>query len=171
MTYRLSLQFHRDITPVPFTPVCSRGKQVTMGVIGQYTYGSEDMRLDACQGPNVRVIAIIDDDDCMQDSLRDLIESAGHEVRCFGSAREFLESGLHRQVACLITDILMAKMSGLELLARLRDEGCNIPIIFITAYDDTETRIQAMREGAVEFLTKPVDHQVLFKTLQAALDM
>ena len=117
------------------------------------------------------LIAIVDDDEAMQDSLRDLMESAGLVARCFGSAGEFLESGLHRQAACLITDILMPKMSGLELQTRLKDEECDIPIIFITAYGDAKMRIQAMREGAVEFLAKPFDHQLLLKTVRAALDM
>ena len=118
-----------------------------------------------------KLIAIIDDDEAICDSLRDLMESAGLLARCFGSAEEFLESGLHRQAACLITDILMPKMSGLELQTRLKDEECDIPIIFITAYGDASMRIQAMREGAVEFLTKPFDHQLLIKTVKAALDM
>ena len=118
-----------------------------------------------------RLIAIIDDDDAMQDSLRDLMEAAGLVARCFGSAEEFLESGLHRQAACLITDILMPKMSGLQLQARLKEEECDIPIIFITAHGDAGMRIQAMREGAVELLAKPFDHHLLLKTVRAALDM
>jgi two-component system, LuxR family, response regulator FixJ len=118
-----------------------------------------------------KLIAIIDDDDAMQDSLHDLMEAAGFVARCFGSAEEFLESGLHRQAGCLITDILMPKMSGLELQTRLKDEECDIPIIFISAYGDASIRIQAMREGAVEFLAKPFDHHVLLKTVRAALDM
>ena len=118
-----------------------------------------------------KLIAIIDDDDAMQDSLRDLMEAAGLVARCFGSAEEFLESGLHRQAACLITDILMPKMSGLELQTRLRDEECDIPIVFITAFGDARMRIQAMREGAVELLAKPFDHHLLLKTVRAALDM
>ena len=117
-----------------------------------------------------KLIAIIDDDAAMQDSLRDLMEAAGLVARCFGSAEEFLESGLHRQASCLITDILMPKMSGLELQARLKDEECDIPIIFISAYGDAGMRIEAMREGAVEFLAKPFDHQLLLKTVRAALD-
>ena len=118
-----------------------------------------------------KLIAIIDDDDAMQDSLRDLMEAAGLVARCFGSAEEFLESGLHLQAGCLITDILMPKMSGLELQAKLKDEECDIPVIFITAYGDARMRIQAMREGAVEFLAKPFDHQLLLKTVSAALEM
>ena len=118
-----------------------------------------------------KLIAIIDDDDAMQDSLHDLMEAAGLVARCFGSAEEFLESGFHRQAACLITDIRMPKMSGLELQARLKEEKCDIPIIFITAFGDTSMRIQAMREGAVEFLAEPFDHQLILKTVRAALDI
>ena len=118
-----------------------------------------------------KLIAIIDDDEAMQDSLHDLMESAGLVARCFGSAEEFLESGLHRQVSCLITDILMPKMSGLQLQAKLKEEQCDIPIIFITAHGDAEMRIQAMREGAVEFLAKPFDHQLLLKAVRSALGL
>ena len=118
-----------------------------------------------------KLIAIIDDDDAMQDSLRDLMESAGVVARCFGSAEEFLESDLHTRAACLIVDIRMPKMSGLQLQAKLKEEQCNIPIIFITAHGDARMRIRAMREGAVEFLAKPFDHHLLLKRVRAALDM
>jgi FixJ family two-component response regulator len=126
---------------------------------------------DQASGQTSKLIAIIDDDESMQDSLQDLIESTGLVARCFGSAEEFLEYDLHTRAACLIVDIRMPKMSGLELQARLKDEECDIPIIFITAYGDARMRIQAMREGAVEFLAKPFDHQLLLKTVRAALDM
>jgi FixJ family two-component response regulator len=116
------------------------------------------------------LIAIIDDNESMQDSLRDLIESGGFEAQCFGSAKAFLESDLRHRAACLLVDIRMPKMSGLELQARLKQEDCNIPIIFITAFDDAEIRAEAMREGAVEFLAKPFDHRLLLKMLQYALD-
>ena len=116
-------------------------------------------------------VAIIDDDESTQDALRDLIESTGLVARCFGSAEEFLASGLHRQAACLITDIHMPKMSGLELQARLKEEECDVPIIFITAYGDPRMRIQAMREGAVELLAKPFDHHLLLKRVRSALDV
>jgi FixJ family two-component response regulator len=122
------------------------------------------------RGQTSEVIAIIDDDESSCDSLRDLIESAGLEARCFGSAEEFLESGLHGRAGCLITDIRMPKMSGLDLQARLKEEDWDIPIIFVTAYGDARVRMQAMRGGAVEFLAKPFDHQLLLKTIRAALD-
>ena len=123
------------------------------------------------EGPGVQIVAVIDDDEAMQDSLRSLLESAGLFARCFGSSEEFLKSDLHTRAACLIVDVRMPKMSGLELQARLKEEGRKIPIIFITAFGDARMRIQAMRGGAVEFLTKPFDHEVLLETLQAALDM
>jgi FixJ family two-component response regulator len=118
-----------------------------------------------------KLIAIIDDDEAMQDSLRDLMEAAGLAARCFESAEEFLESDLHNRAACLIVDIRMPKMSGLQLQARLKEEGRNIPIIFITAHGDARMRIRAMREGAVEFLAKPFDHQLLLKRVRSALNM
>src|SRR5271156_5233552 len=111
-----------------------------------------------------KLIAIIDDDESMQDSLQDLIESAGLVARCFGSAEDFLGSDLHRRAACVIADIRMPKMSGLALQAQLKEEECDVPIIFITGHGNARTRIQAMREGAVEFLAKPFDHQLLLKT-------
>jgi FixJ family two-component response regulator len=125
------------------------------------------MRADKKSG----LIVIVDDDESMQASLQDLIESAGFEARCFGSAEEFLESGLHRQTGCLIADIRMPNMSGLELQAKLKSDHCDVPIIFITAHGDLRMRIQAMREGAVEFLAKPFDHQLLIKRVRAAIGM
>ena len=126
---------------------------------------------DQARRQTSKLIAVIDDDESMQDSLLDLIESAGLVVRCFGSAEEFLEYDLHGEVGCLIAEIQMPGMSGLELQARLKEEQCNIPIIFITSNAGARMRIQAMREGAVEFLAKPLDYQLLLKTVRAALDM
>ena len=116
-----------------------------------------------------KLVAIIDDDEAMQDSLRDLMEAAGLVAQCFGSAEAFLESDLRAQAACLIVDIRMPKMSGLQLQARLKEETCDIPIIFITAHGDARMRIRAMREGAVEFLAKPFTHQLLLKILRCTL--
>jgi FixJ family two-component response regulator len=117
-----------------------------------------------------KVIAIIDDNESMQESLGDLIESGGFEARCFGSAEAFLESDSHGRAACLIVDIFMPRMSGLELQSKLKQEKWNVPIIFVTAYDDDEVRAQAMQEGAVAFLAKPFGHQLLLKTLRAIVD-
>src|ERR1700690_3893406 len=92
-----------------------------------------------------KLIAIIDDDEAMQDSVRDLLEAAGLAARCFGSAEDFLKSELHCKDECLIVDIRMPKMSGLELQATRKEEECNFPIIFSTAHGDASIRIQAMR--------------------------
>jgi FixJ family two-component response regulator len=122
-------------------------------------------------GQTSKFIAVIDSDESILDSLCDLIESAGLVARRFGSAEEFLEYDLHREVGCLIAEIEMPGMSGLELQARFKEEQCNIPIIFITSNGSGKTRIQAMREGAVEFLRKPLDLQLLLETVRAALDV
>jgi FixJ family two-component response regulator len=119
---------------------------------------------------NSRPIAIVDDDESVQSALQDLIESDGLSALCFGSAEQFLGSGTRHEAACLIADIRMPGMSGLELQAKLKAEGCRIPIIFITAHGDANTRIHAMRDGAVEFLTKPFDDAVLLEIVHAALE-
>ena len=126
-------------------------------------YGMEDGQIS-------RVVGIIDDNDLIRDSLCDLVETAGIEVQCLASAHSFLESDLRGKVACLILDIRMPRMSGLELQARLKREECNIPIIFISAHNDPEIHAQAIRDGAVAFLAKPFDHQLLLKILRATLD-
>ena len=118
-----------------------------------------------------KLIAMIDEDESTHKSLRELLESAGFVARCFRSAQEFLESDLHCEVGCLIAGIQMPGMPGLELQAWLKAEQCNIPIIFITSNGGVRMRIQAMREGAVEFLRKPLDYQLLLKTVRAALDL
>ena len=119
---------------------------------------------------NSRLVAIVDDDESVQLALRDLIESDGLPAICFGSAEQFLDSEARNKAACMITDIRMPGMSGLELQAKLKAERCRIPIIFITAHGDAETRIHAMREGAVEFLSKPFDDAVLLEIVHAALE-
>lgn len=117
-----------------------------------------------------RLVAIVDDDKSVQTALQDLVESEGLSTLCFGSAEDFLNSGTQRRAACLIADVRMPGISGLELQAKLKAEQCPIPIIFITAHGDAKMRIQAMRDGAVEFLTKPFDNAVLLETVHAALE-
>src|SRR6202043_4232360 len=117
-----------------------------------------------------RLIAIVDDDYSVQSALQDLIESDGLSTLCFGSAEQFLDSGAQHKAACLIADIRMPGISGIELQAKLKADRCRIPIIFITAHGDAKMRIQAMRDGAVEFLTKPFDNAVLLETVHAAVE-
>jgi FixJ family two-component response regulator len=98
------------------------------------------------------MVAIVDDDDLMRSAVEGLLKSAGLPSRAFASAEEFLNSGQQRQVGCLVADIRMPGMTGLELQARLNTEHCRIPTIFITAHGDEKMRMQALRAGAVEFL-------------------
>src|ERR1700746_274353 len=106
------------------------------------------------------MVAIVDDDDLVRGALQGLLKAVGFPARAFASAEEFLNSGLQRQTSCLIVDIRMPGMSGLELQSKLNAERCRIPIIFITAHGDAKMRIQALRAGAVEFLAKPFDDEV-----------
>jgi FixJ family two-component response regulator len=114
-------------------------------------------------------VAIVDDDDLMRSALQGLLKEAGLPARTFASAEEFLQSGQHHRTACLIADIRMPGMSGLDLQARLNDEQVSIPTIFITAHGDSRMRMQALRAGAVEFLAKPFDDEILLDSVRAAL--
>jgi FixJ family two-component response regulator len=119
---------------------------------------------------NHKVIAIVDDDEAVRVALEGLLRSAGLTARAFESAEEFIGSGQQIQAACLIADIRMPGMSGLELQAKLNSEGCKIPIVFITAHGDAKMRMQALRAGAVEFLAKPFDDEALLESVRAALE-
>jgi FixJ family two-component response regulator len=122
----------------------------------------------SCQ-KQTKLVAIVDDDDSVRSTLQELLRSAGFPSRGFESAEAFLGSGDQQETACLITDIRMPGMSGLELQARLNAERCKIPTIFITAHGDEEMRFQALRAGAVEFLPKPFDDEALIESVRAAL--
>src|SRR5438309_40738 len=119
---------------------------------------------------NTKLVAIVDDDDLMRTAVQGLLKSVGWSSRAFASAEEFLQSGQHLQTACLIADIRMPGMSGLELQCRLNAEHCRIPTIFITAHGDAKMRLQALRAGAVEFLAKPFDDEALLESVRAALE-
>jgi FixJ family two-component response regulator len=114
-------------------------------------------------------VAIVDDDKLMRSALQGLLEAEGVATRTFASAEEFLESGEQHRCACLIADIRMPGMSGLDLQAALKADRLAIPIIFITAHGDERMRMQALRSGAVELLAKPFDEEVLLETVRAAL--
>jgi FixJ family two-component response regulator len=116
-----------------------------------------------------KLVTIVDDDDLMRNALLGLLNAAGFRARVFASAEEFLSSGLQHQTACLIADIRMPGMSGMELQAKLNDDHCSIPTIFITAHGGTKMRMEALRAGAAEFLTKPFDNAILLHHVRAAL--
>ena len=119
---------------------------------------------------NPKLVAIVDDDDSMRGALHGLLKAVGLPAVAFASAEEFLNSGQQHQTACLIADIRMPGMSGLDLQARLNSDRCKIPTIFITAHGDAKMRLQALREGAVEFLSKPFDDEALLESVRAALE-
>lgn len=115
-----------------------------------------------------KVVAIVDDDDLMRGALQGMLKSVGLPSQAFASAEEFLMSD-HERPACLIADIRMPGMSGLELLAKLNADHCRIPTIFITAHGDEKLRMQALRAGAVEFLAKPFDDEILLESVRGVL--
>ena len=117
-----------------------------------------------------KMVVIVDDDELMRGALQGLLKAVGLAAQAFASAEEFLKSGLQRETACLIADIRMPGMSGLELQAKLNAEHCRIPTIFITAHGDSKMRMQALRSGAAEFLTKPFDDEVLLENVRAAME-
>ena len=117
-----------------------------------------------------KLVAILDDDELMRGALQGLLKAVGLPAEAFVSAEEFLNSGQQHQVACLIADIRMPGMSGLELQAKLNAERCRIPIIFITGHGDIPMTVKAMKSGAMEFLTKPFRDQDLLDAIHQALD-
>jgi FixJ family two-component response regulator len=119
--------------------------------------------------PAGRSIAIVDDDDDVRKALHAVLKSAGLLPRSFASAEEFLGSGERSETGCLVADIQMPGMSGLDLQARLAEEGSGIPIIFITAYGDARARTRAMEAGARGFLEKPFDDNVLLDRIRDVL--
>jgi FixJ family two-component response regulator len=119
---------------------------------------------------STKTVAVVDDDDLMRSAVGGLLKAVGLPAREFASAEEFLNSGLQHQIGCVIADIRMPGISGLELQAKLNAEHCKVPIIFITAHGDEKMRMLALRAGAVEFLAKPFDDEALLVSVRAALE-
>ena len=115
------------------------------------------------------MVVVIEDDESYRVAVERLLKSAELTVRSFASAETFLSSGHQHETGCLITDIRMPGMSGLELQSQLHSDHCSIPTIFITAHGDEKMRLQAMRGGAVKFLTKPFDGETLLEAVRVAL--
>ena len=118
-----------------------------------------------------KLIAVVDDDESLRIALQGLLKEAGLPVRLFASAEDFLKADQHGDTGCLIADIRMPGMSGLDLQAKLKADRRTIPIIFITAHGDEKMRLQAMRAGAVDFLTKPFDDRLLLEKVRVALEV
>jgi FixJ family two-component response regulator len=117
-----------------------------------------------------KFVAIVDDDESIRAALQGFMKEAGLPAQAFASAEEFLGSGDLSQVGCLVADIRMPGMSGLELQARLSADRHRMPIVFITAHGDESMKMQALRAGAVEFLAKPFDEEVLLDCVRAAME-
>jgi len=116
-----------------------------------------------------RIISVIDDDASFRAATDSLLRARGHTVRTFSSALDFLRSGRLDETSCVITDVQMPDMSGLELQTLLRGRGHTVPIIFVTAFPDESARARALREGAIGFLSKTSDASALIQRVEAAL--
>jgi FixJ family two-component response regulator len=115
------------------------------------------------------VITVIDDDESIRSSLQDLVQSLGFVVATFESAEDFLRSGCLATTACVVTDVRMPGMSGIELQARLIADGDKTPIVFVTSYPEEAIRARALKAGALGFLRKPFNDDSLIECLSRAL--
>jgi len=115
-------------------------------------------------------IAIVDDDPSVREGLSSLIRSAGLQVEAFASAQEFLARPGAEAPSCLVLDLQLPGLSGLDLQKRMAEVGLEIPIVFLTGHGNIPASVQAMKAGAVEFLTKPFDEQDLLQAIQEAIE-
>jgi FixJ family two-component response regulator len=116
------------------------------------------------------VIAVVDDDPSVRKGLERLIRSLGWHTETFASAQEFLDHPRTEAPSCLVLDLQLPGLSGLELQKRMTEAGLETPIVFLTGHGDIPASVKAMKAGAVEFLTKPVDEQDLLKAIQEAIE-
>ena len=119
--------------------------------------------------PNTPTVVVVDDDVSVRESLELLIQNEGWQPALFESAREFLVQLPTVVPSCLILDINLPDLSGLDIQQRISDEKSSIPIIFITGYGDIPTSVRAMKAGAAEFLTKPLDDEILIAAIRDAV--
>jgi FixJ family two-component response regulator len=117
----------------------------------------------------VPTVFIVDDDHSMRQAIRDLVESVGLRAEAYATGQEFLRRQLTSDPSCLVLDVRLPQMSGLDFQRQLADTGVQIPIIFITAHGDVPMSVRALKSGAVEFLTKPFRDQDLLDAIQQAL--
>jgi FixJ family two-component response regulator len=118
---------------------------------------------------NTPVIAIVDDDEAVRLALRSLVRSLGYVSNVFASAEEFLQSSHRDETSCLISDIQMPGMNGIELQNRLKILDCSTPVIFVTAFPDERNRARALEAGAIGFLEKPFEGRAMIKLIETAL--
>jgi FixJ family two-component response regulator len=118
---------------------------------------------------NQFIVIIVDDDESIRRAARRLIKSYGFPVETFASAEDFLSSGRLHETACLVLDVQMPGLNGLELQSRLITDGHQVPIIFITAFNDENARAQALKAGALGYLVKPFEEADLLTAINVAL--
>jgi len=116
-------------------------------------------------------ITVVDDDDSVREAIYDLMDCMGLRSEVFSSAEDFLNSGSLSETTCLIVDVRMPGMSGLELQSHLNAAGFRIPIIFISAHDDGEAKSRALGAGAIDFLKKPFSEDALLGAIRASLNI
>ncbi len=121
--------------------------------------------------PKKGTVYVVDDDEAVRDSLQWLLEGKDYRVRCFDSAESFLSRYDPREVACLIVDIRMAGMTGLDLQDRLIERKSPLPIVFITGHGDVPMAVDTMKKGALDFIQKPFNEDALFNLVERMLDV
>src|SRR4051812_2438113 len=129
----------------------------------------EEARTVALEPSNASRVFLVDDDASVRRALARLLRSAGYDVTAFSSARDFLDNARDDRAACLVLDIRMPGLSGIDLQRELHANDAVLPIIFITGHGDIPTSVKAMKEGAVDFLPKPVKDDDLLKAIEQAL--
>ncbi|HYL13372.1 MAG TPA: response regulator [Terriglobales bacterium] len=138
-------------------------------------YGVEHCFVMECHQRSIAterpLLSVVDDDESVRESLPDLLREFGFAARAFSSAEEFLASDSVGQTKCLILDVAMPGMTGLDLQQELRRRGQKVPVIFITAQKDEAIREQALKQGAVSFLYKPFSDTALLEALNAAVQV
>ena len=122
-------------------------------------------------GQSKAVIAVVDDDPSVRKGLERLIRSLGWQAETFASAQEFLDRPPAEMPSCLVLDLQLPGLSGLDLQKRMAEAGLDTPIVFLTGHGDIPATVKAMKGGAVEFLTKPVDEQDLLRAIQEAIEL
>ena len=116
-----------------------------------------------------RLVHIVDDDEAVRESLGFLLETAGLEVRTYDSGVSFLEAGAGSDGGCVVTDVRMPGMTGMELVASLRERGSRLPVIVMTGHGDVPLAVEAMKAGVHDFIEKPFDDQAMIRSIEGAL--
>ena len=148
----------RELAPPPPRALPGKIPAERSAELPQHTYAKDGV-----------VIAVVDDDESIRDSTRQLLRSVGYQVATFDSAESFLDSGAVETTQCIILDVRMGGMDGLELQDWLNASHITVPIVFVTAHDDASCRRQAIDAGAVDFLNKPFASNTLLSTVETAL--